>query len=58
MNRMVLAASMLAVALAGGSAPAQTAAINDRYATDPVGIVADPSPAHPQPANGAEWEAW
>lgn len=58
MNRTVLAASMLAVALAGGSAPAQTAAINDRYATDPVGIVADPCPAHPQPANGAEWEAW
>ncbi len=58
MNRMAIAASMLVVALAGGSAPAQTAGLSDRYAADPVGIVADPCPVHPAPANGAEWEAW
>ena len=37
---------------------AQTVVPGDPYAADPVGIVADPCPAHPKPADGAGWDAW
>ena len=54
-------AALCALAFAGAApqaAVAQTSAPGDPYASDPVGIVADPCPTHPKPANGTEWEAW
>lgn len=53
--RRMLVLSLAAVA---GPAIAQVAMLGDPYASDPVGIVADPCPSHPKPTDGAGWEAW
>lgn len=37
---------------------AQTKVPGNPYADDPVGIVADPCPTHPAPANGEGWQMW
>ncbi len=37
---------------------AQVPAAGDPYAGDPTGIVDDPCPVHPRPANDAEWQRW
>jgi lysophospholipase L1-like esterase len=37
---------------------AQTSDADTPYASDPVGIVADPCPQHPAPADSAGWAAW
>jgi len=53
--------SLLALALAGMTASAATAQTNvpgDPYVDDPVGIVADPCPTHPKPANAQQWQMW
>ncbi|WP_242185869.1 SGNH/GDSL hydrolase family protein [Sphingomonas sp. CARO-RG-8B-R24-01] len=47
----------LFIALAS-TASAQTSVPGDVHASDPVGIVADPCPQHPDPTSGAGWEAW
>ncbi len=39
-------------------AQAQTNVPGDPYASDPVGIVADPCPTHPKPADGQGWQMW
>ncbi|WP_267389183.1 SGNH/GDSL hydrolase family protein [Sphingomonas sp. GC_Shp_3] len=44
--------------LLGSAASAQTSVPGDPYAGDPVGIVADPCPAHPKPADKAGWQMW
>lgn len=44
--------------LLGSAASAQTNVPGDPYAGDPVGIVADPCPAHPKPADKAGWQMW
>ena len=49
---------VVALSLAAVPAIAQTVSPGDPYAGDPVGIVADPCPAHPAPTDGAGWEAW
>lgn len=49
-----LAATIGLASLAG----AETRVPGDPYADDPVGIVADPCPQHPQPTDGAGWQAW
>ena len=46
------------LAVLAGAAQAQTNVPGDPYASDPVGIVTDPCPQHPNPTNGAGWEAW
>lgn len=53
--------SAFAVAILGAvvqTGAAQTVVKDDPYAADPVGIVADPCPSHPKPADGAGWERW
>ncbi len=44
--------------LLGSAASAQTSVPGDPYVGDPVGIVADPCPAHPKPADKAGWQMW
>jgi lysophospholipase L1-like esterase len=44
--------------LAAQGAIAQTSVPGDPYAGDPVGIVADPCPTHPNPTDGAGWDRW
>jgi lysophospholipase L1-like esterase len=51
----VLAAAMLALT---SQARAQTNVEGDPHVDDPVGIVADPCPAHPMPADGPGWHLW
>jgi lysophospholipase L1-like esterase len=51
----VLAAAALSLA---GTARAQTLVEGDPHADDPVGIVADPCPAHPRPGDDAGWHLW
>lgn len=53
--RLLMAAAALSFA-----APAMAASQvpGDPYVDDPVGIVADPCPVHPKPANEAEWKMW
>ncbi|PZQ59837.1 MAG: GDSL family lipase [Sphingomonas taxi] len=53
----VLAALLTAAALATApiAAVAQAIVPGDPYADDPAGIVAQPCPDHPKPANGEEW---
>jgi lysophospholipase L1-like esterase len=48
----------LIAALSVQAGIAQTVVPGDPYAADPVGIVADPCPPHPKPADGAGWDAW
>jgi len=48
---------LLAV-LCASAASAQTSVPGDPHAADPVGIVADPCPAHPKPADKAGWQMW
>jgi lysophospholipase L1-like esterase len=48
---------LLAV-LAPVAAQAQTNVPGDPNVGDPVGIVDDPCPQHPSPADGAGWQAW
>lgn len=50
----------ICAALAALSAPAfaATQVPGDPHANDPVGIVADPCPVHPKPADDAEWKMW
>ena len=49
--------TLLSLALAAGPVAAQVSVPGDPHAADPVGIVADPCPVHPQPTDGAGWEA-
>ncbi len=59
--RMALIRPMLSVAAAlayGGAAGAQTSVDGDPAAGDPIGIVADPCPVHPQPTTSAGWHLW
>lgn len=56
-SNTVLPALMMAGAFAA-AAPAQTNVRGDTYANDPVGLVADPCPAHPKPADAAGWQMW
>ena len=54
------AATALGLAAAigiAGIAGAETRVPGDPYADDPVGIVANPCPSHPQPTDGAGWLA-
>jgi len=51
----LLAAGLCLTAAAAASA--QTNVPGDPFAGDPVGIVADPCPAHPKPADG-NWQTW
>lgn len=52
-------AKLLVVALGlTAAASAQTNVPGDRYAGDPVGIVGDPCPAHPEPTGGEGWQMW
>jgi lysophospholipase L1-like esterase len=44
--------------LTASAVSAQTNVPGDPYAGDPVGIVADPCPAHPKPADGQGWQMW
>ncbi|WP_380779042.1 SGNH/GDSL hydrolase family protein [Sphingomonas sp. R86520] len=44
--------------LAPQGGAAQTSVPGDPFAGDPVGIVADPCPAHPNPTDGAGWDRW
>jgi lysophospholipase L1-like esterase len=46
------------IAALGSAAQAQTNVPGDAYASDPVGIVADPCPQHPNPSDGPGWERW
>ncbi|TCU58536.1 lysophospholipase L1-like esterase [Novosphingobium sp. PhB57] len=39
-------------------AAAETRVPGDPHAEDPVGIVADPCPVHPAPADAAGWQLW
>jgi lysophospholipase L1-like esterase len=49
----------LAIAMMGASiTQAQTRVEGDPADADPVGIVADPCPAHPQPATPDGWRLW
>lgn len=41
-----------------GPALAETKVPGDPYADDPVGIVADPCPAHAKPSDEAGWKMW
>ncbi|KQM97511.1 GDSL family lipase [Sphingobium sp. Leaf26] len=52
-----LTAALCALAIAG-AAHAETKVPGDPHADDPVGIVADPCPEHPKPANETEWKMW
>jgi lysophospholipase L1-like esterase len=52
---MLLAMSMMA---GMGTAQAQTKVDGDPAVNDPVGIVADPCPAHALPTDGAGWHLW
>lgn len=56
---LILAPLILAPLLfAAGAAGAQTRVPGDPYADDPSGIVAQPCPTHPKPADGAAWQMW
>ncbi|TPG54685.1 SGNH/GDSL hydrolase family protein [Sphingomonas glacialis] len=46
------------LAVLASAAQAQTNVPGDPYASDPVGIVTDPCPQHPNPTDGPGWEAW
>ncbi|WP_010215834.1 SGNH/GDSL hydrolase family protein [Sphingomonas sp. PAMC 26621] len=46
------------VALAPGTAYAQTNVPGDPHAGDPVGIVENPCPQHPDPTDGPGWDVW
>ncbi|WP_010162839.1 SGNH/GDSL hydrolase family protein [Sphingomonas sp. PAMC 26617] len=46
------------VALAPGAAYAQTTIPGDPHAGDPVGIVENPCPQHPDPTDGPGWDVW
>ena len=52
-----LASFMFGASFAAAAA-AQTNVPGDPYAGDPVGIVADPCPVHPKPADGQSWQMW
>jgi lysophospholipase L1-like esterase len=43
---------------AATAATAQTNVAGDPHADDPVGIMADPCPAHPAPTTGQGWTMW
>ncbi|WP_267393810.1 MULTISPECIES: SGNH/GDSL hydrolase family protein [unclassified Sphingomonas] len=59
MNRIALATTLLLGAMtAATGAAAQTNVPGDPHVSDPVGIVADPCPAHPSPTDGPGWQAW
>lgn len=47
---------ILSAVLLSAPAAAQTQVPGDPYASDPVGIVADPCPTHPKPTDG--WQMW
>ncbi|RZL28604.1 MAG: GDSL family lipase [Sphingomonas sp.] len=53
MRPLILAALLLST-----PATAQTMVPGDPYTADPVGIVADPCPTHPQPTDGLGWQMW
>jgi lysophospholipase L1-like esterase len=50
--------SIVAIGIAASPLQAQTRIPGDPYADDPSGIVADPCPSRPGPANGEEWRMW
>ncbi len=54
MLRLAAACALMIAA----SAQAETKIPGDPYADDPVGIMADPCPAHPQPSDKAGWKMW
>jgi lysophospholipase L1-like esterase len=56
--RLLRFLTLFAIAARVGPAEAQTLVPGDPYAKDPVGIVADPCPAHPSPASGQDWQMW
>jgi lysophospholipase L1-like esterase len=46
------------LAVFGAAAQAQTNVPGDPYASDPVGIVAEPCAQHPAPTDKAGWQTW
>ena len=53
-----IALPALIASILAGSATAQTNVPGDPYAGDPSGIVDDPCPVHPMPADGQGWQMW
>jgi lysophospholipase L1-like esterase len=56
--KTAIALALVAAIVLAEPTGAQTRVPGDTYADDPVGIVAAPCPQHPQPTDGAGWQAW
>ncbi len=55
---LAMAVVVVMVSASAQTASAQTSVPGDPYASDPVGIVVDPCPIHPDPTDGAGWDRW